>query len=199
MLRFRESTQPGTLWGRCTPPVWDPCLPQPLHHRLQTDLTPPSCFMCKTHSECCLRTSTLYGPLLGTPGPFIATKKCSRGLLSVAKIGPPGHFYPRSWQTMCAHAYNIWKWHPTQRTANAVNNFIDQGGFWAMKTLSGRIAPRCAKHQFCDKMTASSWSVFELSLFEQSGCNEERKRKMALLCLAVFCVAVEQLYESYWS
>ena len=37
-----------------------------------------------------------------------------------------------------------------------VNNFIDQGEFGAMKTLSGRIAPRCDKHQFCDKMTVST-------------------------------------------
>ena len=41
------------------------------------------------------------------------------------------------------------------RTVSAVNNFIDQGEFGAMKTLSGRIAPRCDKHQFCDKMTVS--------------------------------------------
>ena len=35
-------------------------------------------------------------------------------------------------------------------------NFIDQGEFGAMKTLSDRIAPRCDKHQFCDKMTVST-------------------------------------------
>ena len=38
--------------------------------------------------------------------------------------------------------------------------------------LSDRIAPRCDKHQFCDKMTVSTSTVFELSLFEQSGRNE---------------------------
>ena len=43
-----------------------------------------------------------------------------------------------------------------QQPASAVNNFIDQGEFGAMKTLSGRIAPRCDKHQFCDKMTVST-------------------------------------------
>ena len=68
-----------------------------------------------------------------------------------------------------------------QQPASAVNNFIDQGEFGAMKTLSGHIAPRCDKHQFCDKMTVSTWTVFELSLFEQSGRNEERMRKMSLL------------------
>ena len=39
---------------------------------------------------------------------------------------------------------------------SAVNSFIDLGEFGAMKTLSGRIAPRCDKHQFCDKMTVST-------------------------------------------
>ena len=37
-----------------------------------------------------------------------------------------------------------------------MNNFIDQGEFRDMKTLTGRIAPRCDKHQFCDKMTVST-------------------------------------------
>ena len=43
-----------------------------------------------------------------------------------------------------------------KQPASAVNNFIDQGEFRAMKTLIGRIAPRCDKHQFCDKMTVST-------------------------------------------
>ena len=43
-----------------------------------------------------------------------------------------------------------------QQPASAVNNFIDQGEFGAMKTLSDRIAPRYDKHQFCDKMTVST-------------------------------------------
>ena len=43
-----------------------------------------------------------------------------------------------------------------QQPASAVNSFIDLGEFAAMKTLSGRIAPRCDKHQFCDKMTVST-------------------------------------------
>ena len=33
---------------------------------------------------------------------------------------------------------------------------IDHGEFVAMKTLSGCKAPRCDKHQFCDKMTVST-------------------------------------------
>ena len=42
-----------------------------------------------------------------------------------------------------------------QQPASAVNNFIDQGEFGAMKTLSDRITPRYDKYQFCDKMTVS--------------------------------------------
>ena len=37
-----------------------------------------------------------------------------------------------------------------------MNSFIDLGEFGAMKTLNGRIAPRCDKFQFCDKMTVST-------------------------------------------
>ena len=48
--------------------------------------------------------------------------------------------------------------------AAAENSFIDQDEFVAMKTLSGCKAPRCDKHQFCDKMTVSTLSVFEISL-----------------------------------
>ena len=55
---------------------------------------------------------------------------------------------------MCACVQHL-KWRPTQRTA-AGQSFIDQGEFRAMKTLSDRIAPRCDKHQFCDKMTVST-------------------------------------------
>ena len=43
-----------------------------------------------------------------------------------------------------------------QQPASAVNSFIDLDEFAAMKTLSGRIAPRCDKHQFCDKMMVST-------------------------------------------
>ena len=45
-----------------------------------------------------------------------------------------------------------------QQSVSAVNNFIvfDQSEFGAMKTLSDRIAPRCDKHKFCDKITVST-------------------------------------------
>ena len=43
-----------------------------------------------------------------------------------------------------------------QQLGSAVNSFIDLGEFGVMKTLSGRIAPSCDKHQFCDKMTVST-------------------------------------------
>ena len=49
-----------------------------------------------------------------------------------------------------------------QQSVSAVNNFIDQGEFGAMKTLSGRIAPRCDKHQFCDKMMVSILNCFQV-------------------------------------
>ena len=43
-----------------------------------------------------------------------------------------------------------------QQPDRAVNNFIDQSEFVAMKTLSSCIDPCCDKHQFCDKMTVST-------------------------------------------
>ena len=43
-----------------------------------------------------------------------------------------------------------------QQPGSAANSFIDQGEFRAMKTLSGRIALCCDKHQFCDKMMVST-------------------------------------------
>ena len=45
--------------------------------------------------------------------------------------------------------------HNRQQLGRA-ENFIDPGEFVAMKTLSGSKAPRCDKHQFCDKMTVST-------------------------------------------
>ena len=41
-------------------------------------------------------------------------------------------------ETTCAHEYNILEC-KGQQPASAVNNFIDQGEFVAMKTLSGSI------------------------------------------------------------
>ena len=43
-----------------------------------------------------------------------------------------------------------------QQLDRAVNNFIDQSEFVAMKILSSCIDPRSDKHQFCDKMTVST-------------------------------------------
>ena len=78
-----------------------------------------------------------------------------------------------------------------------------QSEFGPMKMLSGYIALLCYKYQFCDKMMVSAWTVFKLSLFEQSGCNEERKKwqlyNRTLLHLAVFRVAFEHLCECCWS
>ena len=49
-----------------------------------------------------------------------------------------------------------------QQPGSAVNSFIDLGEFEATKTLSGRRALCCDKHQFCAKLTVSS-SLFLLS------------------------------------
>ena len=38
-------------------------------------------------------------------------------------------------------------------------SFTDQSKFEAMKTLSGRRALRCGKHQFCAKSTVNTWIV----------------------------------------
>ena len=43
-----------------------------------------------------------------------------------------------------------------QELGRAVDSLIDQVEFVAMKMLSGYKAPRCDKHQFCDKMTVST-------------------------------------------
>ena len=66
-----------------------------------------------------------------------------------------------------------------QQPGNAVNSFINLGKFVVMKTLSGGRAPWCDKHQFHDKMTVSTWTVFELLLFEQMVImkKEEEKRR----------------------
>ena len=52
--------------------------------------------------------------------------------------------------------------HNGQQLQSVVNGFIDQGEFEAMKTLDDRRAPRCDKHQFRAKMTASTQAVFEI-------------------------------------
>ena len=51
-----------------------------------------------------------------------------------------------------------------QQPGRTENSFIDQGELVAMKMLSGRKTPCCDKHQFCDKMTVSTCTVFEISL-----------------------------------
>ena len=45
--------------------------------------------------------------------------------------------------------------------------FINQGEFVAMKMLSSRKASHCEKHQFCDQMAVSTWTFFEISLFDK--------------------------------
>ena len=50
-----------------------------------------------------------------------------------------------------------------RQPGRAGSMFINQGEFVAMKTLSGCKTPHCDKHQFCDKMTVSTRTVFEIS------------------------------------
>ena len=69
--------------------------------------------------------------------------------------------------------------------------FVDQGEFEAMKTLSGRRAPRCDKHQFRTKMTVSTLTVCEISLLNVVVVtrNKERKNtKNGSFATAHFCV-----------
>ena len=54
-----------------------------------------------------------------------------------------------------------------QQLGSAVSTFTDQGKFEAMKTLSGRRAPCCSKHQFRAKITVRTSTFFDLSLLEQ--------------------------------
>ena len=68
--------------------------------------------------------------------------------------------HPDQWQWFrneTTHAYNIRKWRPMQQTAIG-QSFIDQCEVVAVKTLSGHKA----KDQFRDKMTVSTWTVFEI-------------------------------------
>ena len=57
-------------------------------------------------------------------------------------------------KTTCAHAYKLeyGVLHNRQELGSAVNSFTDLGRFEAMKTLSGRKALRCGKHQFHAKV-----------------------------------------------
>ena len=61
-------------------------------------------------------------------------------------------------ETTCAHVTieTIENGVLCNRTGRAVNSFIDQDEFAAMKTLSGHRALRCDKHIFHDKMTVST-------------------------------------------
>ena len=64
--------------------------------------------------------------------------------------------------------------------------FVDQGEFEAMKTLSGRRAPRCDKHQFRTKMTVSTLNRLRDIVVERSGRNKNTKN--GTFATAHFCV-----------
>ena len=61
------------------------------------------------------------------------------------------------WEQDCVYAsvqdHKMASYTTDSSRGSAVNGFIDQGKFEAMKTMSGRRAPRCGKHQFCAKIT----------------------------------------------
>ena len=83
----------------------------------------------------------------------------------------------------------------TQRTTTgqrlAGEQFTGQGELVAMKTLSSHKAPRCDKDQFCDKMTVSTSTVFEISLLNfvvLTRKKERKKTKNGTFATAHFCV-----------
>ena len=65
--------------------------------------------------------------------------------------------------------------------------FIDQGEFEAMKTLSVRRTPHCDKDQFHAKMTVSTSTVSEVSLFKL-GALTRKINKNGTFATAYFCV-----------
>ena len=95
--------------------------------------------------------------------------------------------------------YKIRKWCPI---CSAVNSFIDQGEFEAMKTLSDRRVPRCDKYQFCAKMKVSMYlNCFQDIIVEHCGLNKKEWENWhfcyrTLFNLAVFREAFRQLLES---
>jgi len=73
-----------------------------------------------------------------------------------------------------------------------------------MKTLSGHKAPRFDKEQFHDKMTVSTWTVFDILLLNVVVLTRKKEDEKwhfcngILLRLAVFRVTFEHLYEPFW-
>ena len=61
----------------------------------------------------------------------------------------------------------------TQRTGSGRTVLSTRlGKFEAMKTLSGRRALRCDKHQFCDKMTVNTRTVLDIAIIV---CGRDKK------------------------
>ena len=75
-----------------------------------------------------------------------------------------------------------------------MNSFIDLGEFEAIKVLNGRRTLHCDKNQFCNKMTVSIQTVFEISLLNivvltrKKEC-EKWDFRYRLLHLAILCAA----------
>ena len=85
-----------------------------------------------------------------------------------------------------------------QQPSRAVNSFIDQGEFVAIKTSSGRKAPRCDREQFRDKMTVNPFRDIAV---EPSCLNKNEKNgtfaNRTLMRLPVFRVAFGYLYDAF--
>ena len=77
---------------------------------------------------------------------------------------------------------------PNGQQPGAVSSFINQGEFVyvAMKMLSDRKALHCDKKRFCDKMTVSTWTVFETLLLNLVVWTRRRKLALSLPHLFVF-------------
>ena len=78
------------------------------------------------------------------------------------------------------------------------NSFSDQGEFVAMMTLSGGKAPHCDKHQFRDKMTVITWTVFEISLLNFGVLTRMRKMVLSLPHTFVFSCLPRSFWGSIW-
>ena len=66
--------------------------------------------------------------------------------------------------------------------------FIDQGEFEATKMLSSRRVLHCDNHQFCAKMTVSTWTVFKISLLNLVVWTKKKNNKNSTFATSHFCV-----------
>ena len=77
--------------------------------------------------------------------------------------------------------------------------FIDQDGFEATKTLSGRRAPCCNKHQFHAKITVITQTVFEISLLKIVVLTRKKERIQKMTLSLPHTFAFSCLPQSFWA